>query len=190
MPVVSMDYTCIGNQGDEHVNPTLVVKDHYRGGVWAFMVLRKGSQTTYISQRAAKIIGSLGYKDVVVKCDQEPAIKELQKEIREEMRQKIEQAAKSIREELGEDRIRVEHGNATLVENSPVGESQSNGVVERAIQSVQEQVRVIKNTIEEEANMKIKADAHIWPWLIEYAAFTLYAFKVDDDDGLTALERT
>ena len=144
MPVVSMDYTFIGNRGDEHVNPQLVVKDHYRGGVWAFMVLRKGSQTTYITQRVAKIIGSLGYRDIVIKCDQEPAIKDLQKEIRQEMWKELKQAAQDIREELGEDRVRVEDEGAIMVEHSPVGESQSNGVVERAIQSVQEQVRVIK----------------------------------------------
>ena len=51
-------------------------------------------------------------------------------------------------------------------------------------------MRVIRNTIEEEASMKIDSTSHIWPWLIEYVAFILYAFKVDNDDGLTAMERT
>eukprot|EP00973_Karenia_brevis_P042574 5893899-Karenia_brevis.AAC.2 len=190
IPVVSMDYMFMNNKGEDHANPTLVVKDHFRGGVWAFMVIRKGSQTTFITQRVAGIISSLGYKEVIIKCDQEPAIKELQRDIREEMWKELKQAAKDIREANGDGRVQIEDGESVMVQNSPVGESQSNGVIERTIQSVQEQVRAIKNTIEEEASMKIDSTSHIWPWLIEYAAFTLYAFKIDDDDGLTALERT
>ena len=154
------------------------------------MVIRKGSQTTYITQRVAKIISSLGYRDVVIKCDQEPAIKDLQRDIREEVWKELKQAAEDIKESKGDGRVIVENGDSLMLESSPVGESQSNGVIERAIQSVQEQVRAIKNTIEEEAKMKIGSKSHIWPWLIEYAAFTLYAFKIDDDDGLTAMERT
>ena len=37
------------------------------------------------------------------------------------------------------------------LENSPVSESESNSMIERAIQSVQGQVRAIKDTIESEA---------------------------------------
>eukprot|EP00973_Karenia_brevis_P044315 6138795-Karenia_brevis.AAC.1 len=77
--------------------------------------------------------------------------------------------------------------NVTL-EHSPVGESQSNGLVERAIQSVQDQIRAIKDTIECEAKMKIAPDHQVWPWLIEYAAHTLLACKMGSD-GQTALER-
>ena len=182
IPVISMDYMFVNNKGEDHANPTLVIKDHWRGGVWAFMVIRKGSQTTYISQRVAKIISSLGYREVVIKCDQEPAIKELQRDIREEMWKELKQAAENLKESRGDDRVIIESGSSIMLENSPVGESQSNGMIERTIQSVQEQIRVIKNTIEEEASMKIDSTSHVWPWLIEYAAFTLYAFKIDDDD--------
>eukprot|EP00973_Karenia_brevis_P064001 8893993-Karenia_brevis.AAC.1 len=154
------------------------------------MVIRKGSQTTYISQRISKILSLLGYKELVLKCDQEPAMKDLQRDIREKMWQELRDAAKEVKEEKGEEAVKIQDGTSIMLEYSPVGESQANGVIEKTIQSVQGQIRTIKNTIEIEAKMTINSKSHIWPWLIEYSAFTLFAFKVDDDDGLTAIERT
>eukprot|EP00973_Karenia_brevis_P033346 4600183-Karenia_brevis.AAC.1 len=37
--------------------------------------------------------------------------------------------------------------------------------------------------------MKISSGSDVWPWLIEYAAFTLHAFKQDALDGKSAFER-
>ena len=101
----------------------------------------------------------------------------------------MKQAAEDLKESRGDGRVIVENGDSIMLESSPVGQSQSNGVIERAIQSVQEQVWAIKNPMEEETSMKIDSKSHIWPWLVEYAAFTLYAYKIDDDAGLTAMDR-
>eukprot|EP00973_Karenia_brevis_P047656 6613462-Karenia_brevis.AAC.1 len=38
--------------------------------------------------------------------------------------------------------------------------------------------------------MKIGPTHHLWPWLIEYAGFTLLAYKIDEADGKTPLERS
>eukprot|EP00973_Karenia_brevis_P026902 3710645-Karenia_brevis.AAC.1 len=37
--------------------------------------------------------------------------------------------------------------------------------------------------------MKISSGSKIWPWLVEYAAFTLHALKQDALDGKSAFER-
>eukprot|EP00973_Karenia_brevis_P008364 1131407-Karenia_brevis.AAC.1 len=37
--------------------------------------------------------------------------------------------------------------------------------------------------------MTIGSGSKIWPWLVEYAAFTLHAFKQDALDGEFAFER-
>ena len=70
------------------------------------------------------------------------------------------QVAKEVDEVLGQERIEVIETESmeVTIENSPVGESESNGLVERAIQSVQEQIRAIKNIVEAEAKMKIGPD--------------------------------
>eukprot|EP00973_Karenia_brevis_P093693 12418603-Karenia_brevis.AAC.1 len=62
------------------------------------LVLRKGAQTTFIADRIRKIINEIGYKEVIIKCDQEPAIKELQSEIRREMWEELKKAAREVRD--------------------------------------------------------------------------------------------
>eukprot|EP00973_Karenia_brevis_P075571 10498545-Karenia_brevis.AAC.1 len=177
-----MDYMFMTTSGNEAVNPVLVVVDHFNGGVWSTMVLRKGSQSTYITQKLRKMLNLLGYQRYAIKCDQEPALVEIQRDVRKEMRKEIQESAREAREDGEEVQI--------MTENSPVGESQANGKIERAIQSVQGQIRTIKDTIEYEAQMKINPSHHIWPWLIEYAGFTLLAYKIDEADGKTPLERS
>ena len=57
-----------------------------------------------------------------------------------------------------------------FLEDSPVGESQSNGVVENAVGRVQGQTRTIRFTFEGEIPLKIEPDVDIWLWMIEFGA--------------------
>ena len=45
-------------------------------------------------------------------------------------------------------------GGVVILENSPVGESQSNAMVERAIKDVQNHIRIIKMQLEENIGIK------------------------------------
>ena len=74
------------------------------------------------------------------------------------------------------------------IENSPVYASPSNGIVERAIQAVQGQVRVLKFAAEERLQVELAVGHAIWPWLIEHAAFLLNRGEVGHD-GKTAYTR-
>ena len=60
----------------------------------------------------------------------------------------------------------------------PVGSSKSNGIVERAIQSVQRMIRTIRSDIEGQWGVKIDATHSIWPWIAEHAGFLLMRFEV------------
>ena len=190
VPVIAIDYMYMTNREHGKGNPIVVVKDSEKDGVWAFMALKKGSGNSYIAESIARVINFTGYKQCTIRCDQEPAMRDLQKEIRKEIWKERIQAANEVKELLGSDRIEASEPEniETTLENSPVGESQSNGLVERAIQSVQEQITVIKDTLEHEADMTIGPQHKIWPWLIEYAAHTLLASNMGQD-GKTALER-
>eukprot|EP00973_Karenia_brevis_P010935 1482748-Karenia_brevis.AAC.1 len=132
-----------------------------------------------MAERIARAINFTGYRKCVLKCDQEPAMKDLQKEVRQELWKERSKVANEVKEILGKERIEVQGAEdmEITLENSPIGESQSNGAVERAIQSVQDQIRTIKDTVECEAKMKIGPQHKIWPWLIEYSAQTLLAGK-------------
>ena len=59
-----------------------------------------------------------GKNEIILKCDGEPAMKTTQEEVR---------------------KLRSEK---TILENSRVGDSRANGAAERAVQAIEEQVRV------------------------------------------------
>ena len=60
--------------------------------------------------------------------------------------------------------------------------------MERTIQSVQHQVRVLKLTLEDRWKMKIPHKHSVVPWIIKYSASLLNRFEVGHD-GKTAYER-
>eukprot|EP00973_Karenia_brevis_P064583 8972403-Karenia_brevis.AAC.1 len=63
------------------------------------MVLRKGSQSTYITQKLRRILNLLGYQKYTIKCDQEPALVDVQREVKREMRKEIQESAEAAKEE-------------------------------------------------------------------------------------------
>ena len=80
-------------------------------------------------------------------------------------------------------------GGVVILENSPVGESQSNGSVERAIKEVQHQIRKLKMQLEQNMASKLENDSPIWPWLIQYAAQIIHTFKIQKEDKRSSRQR-
>ena len=103
----------------------------------------------FIAKRIAAFMREVGceHGPITVKSDQEPAMK-------------------AIVNEVG--RLRAVAGGARLVvEMSPVGQSQSNSIAERAIQSVEGQAHVIRNALEARLGVKLPAKYPAMPWLFE-----------------------
>ena len=69
-------------------------------------------------------------------------------------------------------------GSRMIVESSPVGSSQSNGTVERAIQSVQGMVRTLRSSLEEKCEKMLEA---VQRWIAEHAGFLLTRFEIGRD---------
>ena len=76
----------------------------------------------------------------------------------------------------------------TIHESSPVGSSQSNGLIEPAFQDVEGQVRTMILAVESHLGEKIRSDHNLIPWLVEYAAVLLNRGQVGQD-GKTAYGR-
>ena len=57
------------------------------------------------------------------------------------------------------------------MENPPVKSSQSNGIIERAAQSIEGHVRVLKSALESRYDITVKEDDLVLTWLIEYAEY-------------------
>ena len=132
MPELHVDMCFLGKEKDPHNTITVVV------------ARERSTRTTTASARSftsrrlvsfMKEVGTL-HNDLLVKSDQEPA-------------------AKAILSDAG--RVRSsEGGGRYIMEQSPVGSCASNSVVERAIQSVEQQVRVLKSAVKGRWGVKLE----------------------------------
>ena len=146
LPIVSMDYMYLEHTYsrltkteyekeaiEKGMRPILVIHDSRSSAVFAHDVGRKGLQGTTVKW-VCQALDDLGYtsRDIVLKSDQEPALKAV-----------IDEVA-SRRKEC-----------RSVKEHSPVGESQANGAVESAIKSVQGQVRTLKSNLENSIGQRL-----------------------------------
>ena len=77
-PSFHIDYMFMNPNVDEEQSncPMLVIKEKNSGGIWALPVVRKGvNGGDHIASRVAKILVDFGAPKVILKSDQEPAIK-------------------------------------------------------------------------------------------------------------------
>ena len=81
-----------------------------------------------------------------------------------------------------------QEGSQTVPVRAPVGESQSNGVIERAVGLVAGQARTLKAALEHRIGTRVPPDAGILCWLVEFAAYLMNQCDVGSD-GKTPLQR-
>jgi len=166
VPSIHMDYWFM--RDDEVVeNVTVInVKEKNTKMFSAHVVRKKGNE----NEEAARIIkdiekmGSIG--KIIVKTDQEPSTLAVAKEIK---------------------RLRLPL-QSTILESSKIYDSQSNGVAERAVQSVECQARTVLIALQKRLEVKVPVTHKIVTWLVEHAADLLNKFAVGRD-GRTAFER-
>ena len=113
-----------------------------------------------------KVLVYVGYSKIKLKCDQGSALK------------KVIDGAK----------IHRGPGTQTMTENSAVGDSKGNGLVERANRTVEGQVRTMVMALESKLSKTIDASSGVFPWLVLHAGTLLNRFSVAAD-GKTPHER-
>ena len=161
---VAMDYVFLGQEDQDDLTPVLILKHSKSKAIFSHPVTCKGTMCEWVISRVVKDIESVGIRKVILKSDQEPAIIALKT------------AIISLRE------------HETIPENSPVGESKANGMVENAIRQVFAQIRTLKDALGCRVGKRIPPDSNILLWMIEYASVLLNRFPVGRD-GLTAYRR-
>ena len=165
-PEVGSDYAFLRNKrGDKVYRPMLVSKYRGVGCFAAHMVPKKGVGGGWVVQQYLRDLRRWGLRHkVILRSDGEPAIVDLLSRVSD-----LRQAE-------------------TLLEASPATDSRANGLAERAIQSVEKQVRVLKLALERNMKEKIGVEHPCFPWLVEHAADILTKFVVGRD-GMTGWER-
>ena len=87
-----------------------------------------------------------------------------------------------------QNRIRQARSDQTILENSPVEDSQGNGAVEKAVQEVEGHVRTLVAAVEGRYGAKLEVGSSILAWLVMYSTYLLNHFRVGQD-GQTHIER-
>ena len=165
-PVASIDYmymTPAAKETEERGHPILITKDSMTSWISANVMPQKGDTPEGV-KRLGEEIDKNGHHRLALKSDQEPAIKAFIQSVRREKRQDIS------------------------VEHSPVAEHQSNGVAERAVKTVQGQVRTLKLAAEARISEKNCETSDIIPWMVRHAAM-LVNIGQRGEDGRSAWER-
>ena len=65
--------------------PILVIKERQSKAVWTVPVVQKGSSSSLVVERVLKIVAAIGSSTIVIKSDQEHAIKDVQNEVKKRL---------------------------------------------------------------------------------------------------------
>ena len=176
---VSMDY-CFFTEGakateTDHENSTkaavsmtvmLMVESLFRS-MWAYAVQCKGATDEWLAEQIKDDLETIGLagERLIIKADQEPAITEVQRAVA---------AARAT--------------SGTAMEQARVGDSNSNGRVERAIQDFKGLTRTLRSALEARTGTKISLEDPIVPWMVRHAAQIINVCRVRED-GQTAWQK-
>ena len=129
-----MDYMYMTSKDQDKMTPILVIKDMKSKRIFAHAVARKGASNRWIVRKIVDDLDQLGYgwTKVLIRSDQEPALLDVKNGVRAERWREFEHMVEEVASmrKAQTDIIRKDLGPVTVLEESPVGESSSNGGAE------------------------------------------------------------
>ena len=169
IPLLVGDYAFVRNSVDEDLL-TIFVGRMYPTRELVIIPCEQKGEDQYAINRLSNFIKNSGVQKLVYMADQESALATL-----------MEKAIRKVG-------ITGELVSA-VPEHSSVGESQSNGRAERAVQEAEDMLRCMKLALEERLSARVTSTTPIMKWMCEHAAATINRFHVHDD-GQTAYQRS
>ena len=168
VPVIALDYLFVtsehvwrreeltDDENEKVVLKILVVKDTEGKAISAHVIQKKGVEADgYSVARLVEDLQWLGYRRIILKSDNEPAIVQL-----------LREALKGIKTDVKTvDQVGEEH--------PPAYDSRSNGSVENAVKQVQGYLRTMQISLEAQVNKHIPAKHPVMAWLVEHVAWLL-----------------
>ena len=146
VPIIGMDYFFVGDDG-AGVIPAIAARNSITKALIGTAVPTKGiEQSDWPAKYVAACIDELGYKRVTIRSDKEPAVTALVHSIRKNCDTEV------------------------LEETSPQGDKNTNGHGERAVQSLEGQVRALKMELESRISAEVPARHPIVTWAISHGA--------------------
>ena len=165
LPEIHLDYAFLRRSGEEDLAKLLILKALPSRAVRAWIVPRKGLADSSTAERVFRGVKEMGIRaPCVVKCDGEPAVEAL----REDLMNRL--------------------GEGAVPQTPPVGESQSNGVVENGVKHVKGMIRAHVLALEKKLGVRIPAGHPVVAWITE-AVSDLVTKHLRGQDGRTGYER-
>ena len=165
---VHLDYCFLRDEAGGESVPVLVSRYSDSKSLAAHVVPHKGASTEWAVGQVCRDLRKFGVVGTcVMRSDQEPALVALVKEVA---------------------KVRESSGMKTIIEHSPVAESQANGTAEQAVQALEGIVRTMKLDIEEKLGCRVPVGSPVFTWLVEHAADVTNKCHVFLD-GTTSFER-
>ena len=175
---VSLDYTYLtedvkGVEADHEKGETaktsmavLVMVETLCRSVWGYACETKGGSEEWVVDQVVEDIETIGLASerIIIKGDQESSLTDLQRQI-----------------------AKARCGYGSALESSRVGDSNSNGRVERAIQDLCGLVRTLRSCLEEKVGGKIHLNDLVVPWIVRHAGHLITMCRIRED-GRTAYQ--
>ena len=188
IPLLVLDYCFVRNNLDEDLLTLLVGRLYPTRTIFACSLDMKGRDPVAIA-KLGDFIKANGLTKIVCKCDQERALNALNQSVVQDMLipNLVEEAAQKVGRccaSAEDDDVRI-----AVPENSAVGESQSNGKAERAIQTVENKVRTVKHAFESRIGARIPSTHPVMHWIAIHCADILNKYTVNTS-GMSPYEET
>ena len=164
VPVIVFDYCFLGTDDAKETLAIQVMLDTRSQMLFGHVVPRKGMIDEHGAEEMLKDLERLGYEEVILKCDEEPALINVQNTVKSRRQKK------------------------TITENSPVGDSRANGKAERAVQTLSAHLRVLKKALEDRCGLFLSSEHPVIAWRVEHTADVISKYHVGQD-GHTGYER-
>ena len=153
VPLFCADYCFVRDSQDEELATLLVGRLYPSRSFFATVTDSKGGEDTAAIQRLSSFFKESGIQKLVYKTDQESSIKVMVDDA-------LHRTGKSG----------VFESYESVPEYSAVGASPSNGRAERAVQTIEDQLRTLKSAIGSRTNPRIPSDHPVMRWLVEHSA--------------------
>ena len=158
-PEVCWDY-CFPRDGPgSNYVVVLVGQDRQSRATVAHVVPFKGADQEWVAEQCARDLLRFGlHGHVVLKSDQENVVVDVLREV-----------------------AKLRGEQRTFVDQSPVGDSQGNGVAERALRAMEKLIRIHKLAFERKVTCKLSVTHALFPWLVEFCADIYNRFQIVSD---------
>ena len=184
IPLLVGDYGFVKDAADDENITVLILKLYPYKLIFACVVPSKGSDPLVIA-RLCRFIQECGLLHFAYRSDREPAIVSL---IQDACAMAGRNGVKiqAVEDEAAEPE--VDRARVAIPEHSHPGESQSNGLAERTVRELIDQVRTLKMSIEQRLKGRLPNNHPVMAWMVEHAAYLLNRINLGTD-GRTAYGR-